>query len=71
MKQLLSRVFGAILFLGAGYTQAENPSGAQSSSVQSGGVVFENVRVFDGTSQRLSESVNVLVAGNVIQEISR
>ena len=70
MKQLLSRVFGAILCLGAGYTQAENPSGTQSSSVQPGGVVFENVRVFDGTSQRLSESVNVLVAGNVIQEIS-
>ena len=33
-------------------------------------VVFENVRIFDGTSDRLSAPSNVLVTGNVIQAIS-
>ncbi len=33
-------------------------------------VVFENVRVFDGTSPRLSAPSNVLVVGNVIQAVS-
>lgn len=33
-------------------------------------VLFENVRVFDGKSQKLSAPVNVLVRGNQIQEIS-
>jgi len=34
------------------------------------GVVFENVRVFDGTSDRLSAPTNVLVVGNAIKVIS-
>ena len=33
-------------------------------------VVFENVRIFDGTSQELSAPSNVLVVGNTIQSIS-
>jgi len=33
-------------------------------------VVFENVRIFDGKSDRLSGSSNVLVIGNVIKTIS-
>jgi imidazolonepropionase-like amidohydrolase len=33
-------------------------------------VLFENVRVFDGTSERLSPPRNVLVVGNRIQTIS-
>ena len=33
-------------------------------------VVFENVRIFDGKSDRLSGSSNVLVVGNVIKTIS-
>src|SRR5262245_31742757 len=33
-------------------------------------VVFENVRIFDGRSDRLSGSSNVLVIGNVIKTIS-
>lgn len=36
----------------------------------SGGVVFENVRIFNGTSDRLSGPSNVLVVGNVIKTIS-
>lgn len=33
-------------------------------------VLFENVRVFDGTSDSLSPAMNVLVVGNTIQAIS-
>lgn len=36
----------------------------------SGGVLFENVRIFNGTAGRLSEPSNVLVVGNVIRAIS-
>jgi len=34
------------------------------------GVIFENVRIVDGTSDRLSAPTNVLVVGNVIKAIS-
>jgi hypothetical protein len=33
-------------------------------------VLFENVRVFDGTSEQLSPPRNVLVVGNKIQTIA-
>jgi len=33
-------------------------------------VLFENVRVFDGTSDRLSSASNVLVVGNTIEAVS-
>lgn len=32
--------------------------------------LYENVRVFDGTSEKLTPPTNVLVVGNVIQTIS-
>jgi len=35
-----------------------------------GGVVFENVRIFDGTASQLSGPANVLVVGNLIRTIS-
>src|SRR5690606_3911343 len=33
-------------------------------------VLFENVRIFDGIGERLSDPANVLVVGNTIQSIS-
>jgi imidazolonepropionase-like amidohydrolase len=39
-------------------------------SAQPTAVLFENVRIFDGSSDRLSPPSNVLVVGNVIQAIS-
>jgi imidazolonepropionase-like amidohydrolase len=39
-------------------------------SAQPTGVLFENVRIFNGSSDRLSPPSNVLVVGNVIQTIS-
>jgi imidazolonepropionase-like amidohydrolase len=62
-------------FLGAGATIASlglrdfvTPVHAQTS--QHSGVLFENVRIFDGTSEKLSAPSNVLVVGNVIKSIS-
>lgn len=43
---------------------------AQAKPATPGGVLFENVRVFDGKSKSLTAPTNVLVAGNVIQVIS-
>lgn len=67
MKHFLARLLGAILTVGPGFAQAaETP--ASPGRIQ--GVVFENVRIFDGTSSSLSEPSNVLVTGNTIQSIS-
>lgn len=47
--------------------------GAQAQTVATApaeAVLFENVRVFDGKSDRLTAPVNVLVAGNTTQSIS-
>jgi imidazolonepropionase-like amidohydrolase len=47
--------------------------GAQAQTVATApaeAVLFENVRVFDGKSDRLTAPVSVLVAGNTIQSIS-
>ncbi|MCU0694117.1 MAG: amidohydrolase family protein [Polyangiaceae bacterium] len=41
-----------------------------AEAAQPGSVIFENVRVFDGRSDRLSAPSNVLVVGNVIKSIS-
>jgi imidazolonepropionase-like amidohydrolase len=58
-------VLGAMLVAaGAAAQNAAAPDKPQT------GVLFENVRVFDGTSGGLSAPSNVLVVGNVIQSIS-
>jgi imidazolonepropionase-like amidohydrolase len=48
-------------------TLAASSTAAQSAATA---VLFENVRIFDGTSARLSAPSNVLVVGNLIQSIS-
>ncbi|MBK9062038.1 MAG: amidohydrolase family protein [Acidobacteria bacterium] len=47
---------------------AAQPAPAQAPPPSA--VLFENVRIFDGTSARLSAPSNVLVVGNVIKSIS-
>lgn len=42
----------------------------QAQAPTTSAVLFENVRVFDGTADRLSARSNVLVVGNVIRSIS-
>jgi imidazolonepropionase-like amidohydrolase len=44
---------------------------ASAQAQQPTGVVFENVRIFDGSSDRLTEPSNVLVVGNIIKAVSR
>jgi imidazolonepropionase-like amidohydrolase len=48
---------------------AQAPSAAGQSPATAA-VVFENVRIFDGTSERLTGPSHVLVLGNVIKSIS-
>jgi len=44
---------------------------AQSQTVGPSLTLFENVRIFDGKSVALSDSMNVLVRGNTIEKISK
>ena len=41
-----------------------------AQDVQRSAVLFENVRIFNGTSEHLSSPSNVLVVGNVVASIS-
>lgn len=56
----------ALLLLGCVFARA-----ADNPAPDATGVIFENVRVFDGTSDRLAGPSNVLVVGNVIKGISK
>jgi imidazolonepropionase-like amidohydrolase len=44
---------------------------AQPQSAGPSPILFENVRIFDGRSESLSASMNVLVRGNTIEKISK
>jgi len=47
------------------------PGGAQQPSAPAAsGILFENVRIFDGTSAQLSQPAHVLVVGNTIRSIT-
>lgn len=46
-------------------------TGVQAQEITPSSVLFENVRIFDGTSKALSPASNVLVRGNLITRISR
>jgi imidazolonepropionase-like amidohydrolase len=65
MKLHLKHLFIALLVLGGAMSPAVFAQGAAST-----GVIFENVRIFDGTVDRLSGPSNVLTVGNVIKAIS-
>lgn len=62
-------------FLGVGATLAtlglsNLATPAQAQGAKQKGVLFENVRVFDGVADKLSAPMNVLVVGNTIRTIS-
>jgi len=65
MRQISWILIAALLFLGGAAQQA-----AHAQAPQPTGVVFENVRIFDGATDRLSAPTNVLVVGNAIKAIS-
>jgi hypothetical protein len=62
MKLISATATVALLILGGAAWQA-----AHAQAPEATGVIFENVRVFDGTSDRLSPPSNVLVVGNLIR----
>jgi len=62
-------------FFGAGAALAtlglgSLPIPAQAQGAKPKGVLFENVRIFDGVADKLSASMNVLVVGKLIKSIS-
>ncbi|MEQ9608338.1 MAG: amidohydrolase family protein, partial [Kiloniellaceae bacterium] len=61
-------VGAAAMLAGLGLSGLPSVVRAQASSPK--GVLFENVRIFDGTSDALSAPSNVLVVGNLIESIS-
>jgi len=61
MRTLLMNAVVVVACFLASAAHAQDPSA---------GVIFEDVRIFNGTSGRLSAPSNVLVAGNVIRTIS-
>ncbi len=61
------RAWLSVLFFLAGTTGG----GVQAQENAPSSVLFENVRIFDGTSKSLSPASNVLVRGNLITRISR
>ncbi len=63
---LLSVLIGLIAQMGL----AQDQSSPQNQSQEPSSILFENVRIFDGTSEQLSAASNVLVVGNKIQTIS-
>jgi len=70
-EDLMRRLFRSLLCAAAAGVFAAAGASAQSPSPSPAPyVLFENVRVFDGRSDRLSEPTNVMVVGNVIRAIS-
>jgi imidazolonepropionase-like amidohydrolase len=58
-------VSGVLCLVGA--TAFAQPKSVESPTL----ILFENVRIFDGNSDTLSASMNVLVRGNTIEKISK
>jgi imidazolonepropionase-like amidohydrolase len=67
MSEIARRLNLALLALGCAVAPAVQ---AQAPVPKSTGVLFENVRIFNGTADKLSPPSNVLVVGNLIKTIS-
>jgi len=66
------KILSALLMLGGAASQglALAQASATAPAPKPSGVLFENVRVFNGTADKLSAPANVLVMGNVVKTIS-
>lgn len=67
MQPHIKSALSALFMLGLGGVIMQE---AHAQDAQPAGVLFENVRIFDGVSDRLSAPSNVLVVGNMIKTIS-
>jgi hypothetical protein len=63
--QHLKTLLSSMLVLCSANVQTQAQQAPQPASV-----IFENVRIFNGTSDQLSSPSNVLIMGNVITAIS-
>jgi imidazolonepropionase-like amidohydrolase len=74
MRRFLGLLVGGILVVVLGLTAQWSLAQTQASPGTAPGpttsILFENVRIFDGTSAQLSAPANVLVVGNTIDTIS-
>jgi imidazolonepropionase-like amidohydrolase len=59
-----------IKFLAASFALISAASASAQPAPQTSATLFENVRVFDGTSEKLTAPTNVLVVNNLIKTIS-
>jgi len=66
MRPYMMTGLGAFIAFAVGFAQL-----ARGQDPQATAVIFEDVRIFNGTSDRLSEPSNVLVLGNRIATLSR
>ena len=53
------------------FSKAQGQTATTTQKEQPSSILFENVRIFNGISDKLSEPSNVLVVGNKIQTISK
>lgn len=67
---VLGALLIAIIVLAAQLSYAQNQPASNPQTPSSTSVLFERVRIFDGTSEQLSAPSNVLVVDNKIQTIS-
>lgn len=65
MRRTRDRILNVVVLLGCFLAPFALAQGLQPTAV-----LFENVRIFDGKSERLSPPSNVLVAGNIIKTVS-
>jgi len=74
MRLRLSLIIGILILVISGLTfqvsRSQSQTAPTNSTPRPTSVVFENVRIFNGTSEQLSAPSNVLVVNNKIQTIS-
>ncbi|RDI97514.1 amidohydrolase family protein [Dyella solisilvae] len=70
LQVVLRFVAGVLAIASVVNAQAQAPTSGGSTPAQPAQVLFENVRIFDGTGAALSGPANVLVRGNRIERIS-
>jgi imidazolonepropionase-like amidohydrolase len=68
--ELSRRGFVSAAALAVGFAVWGGPTPVRAQQPPQSGVLFQNVRIFDGTSSDLKSSSNVLVVGNIIKTIS-
>ena len=69
---VLVLVAGVFASFGIAHASAQGPANAevQAPTAPASVTLFQNVRIFDGKSDKLTEPMSVLVRGNIIEIVS-